>query len=353
MGNLDVVRFRYAPASLERLAYDGGILANISHRPWTLLLVPFFIVAEVVACIRAIRRVKPDAIHAHWIIPQGFVVALARLLTRSRIPVLTTSHGGDLYAFTGFLGRLVKKFALSRSNRATVVSHAMRDVMKQELNYSGQVDVIPMGTDARERFSPGRQEDRVPGTILFVGRLVEKKGTTVLLDAFKQLLAGRPDSKLRIVGEGPLRQDLERKAADLGIAEAVTFTGAVTPGTVADEMKKCAIFVMPAIRAASGDQEGFGLVICEAMASGIPVIASDLPPIQDIVHHEETGLRSPPGNAEELARHIDRLLGDQELQLRLALKGREHVLDNFDWSSIALRYQHLIMDLVEHRTSDT
>lgn len=340
---LAVRRFRYAPQALEQLAYDGGILENLRRARWRYLLVPLFLLAECAAARRAIRELRPDVVHAHWIIPQGVAGLLARLVAGGPGPALVcTSHGADLFALRGSLGSFLKRWVLRRVAALTVVSSAMK-VEAERLGAAPQgVRVMPMGVDARQRFLPDEAAPRSAHELLFVGRLVRKKGVAHLLEAFAMARAAIPGASLVVLGSGPLDTELRRRAHELGIAAAVTFGGAVPNDQLAPHYRRAAALVMPSIVARDGDQEGLGLVIAEALACECPVIASDLPAIRDVVEDGVTGLLARQGDAHDLADKIMQMLREPARARSLARRGRDRVLERFDWASVARGYAELL-----------
>jgi glycosyltransferase involved in cell wall biosynthesis len=187
----------------------------------------------------------------------------------------------------------------------------------------------------------------VDNEILFVGRLVEKKGCTYLLEAMPEILGLHSDARLSIVGSGPMESMLKQQADRLGIAHAVTFYGAVSNAEIPKLHRRATVFVAPSIITSQGDQEGLGLVMVEALACECPVVASDLPAIRDVVAHGDTGLLVPQKNPEAIARAVVRLLEEPELRRQLAVNGRNHVLRNFDWAAIGRRYAALIDEVVQ------
>ena len=341
---LHVQRFRYAPEFLESLAYEGGILQRLKSARWRLALVPLFLVAEWWSSVRALRRVGPDIVHAHAIIPHGVLALCARLARGNRPPVLSTAHGGDLFALRGALGSAMKRWVVRRSDQLTVVSAAMKDEAMRLGAAAGRIRVMPMGIDARERFTPLRQA-RAGDEILFVGRLVPKKGLAHLLEALVAVRKAAPNAHLTIVGSGPLERDLRARAATLGLAQAVRFEGAVPNEELAVFYRRAAVFAMPSVVTAEGDQEGLGLVAAEAMACECPVVASDLPAVHDIVQDGVSGLLARPGDPAQLAEKILGVLADPALASRLGTAGRRVVLERFDWASVAQGYERLLTQL--------
>lgn len=179
MDGVEIVRYRYAPERLETLVNDGGVVANLKQARWKYLLVPGFILMQAWTAWQRLRRDHVDVIHAHWLIPQGLIAALLQWLPGRRVPFVVTSHGADLYALKGRLLGRVKAFVARRAAAVTVVSSAMRERLHALNVDEGKVSVLPMGVDLSERFTPDPAVPRSDREILFVGRLVEKKGCVI------------------------------------------------------------------------------------------------------------------------------------------------------------------------------
>ena len=234
LDGINVLRFRYFFEPLERLAYGrgGGILARIRRNPTWSLMVPCMFVGQLLTAIRLLRREKFDLIHAHWLVPQGLSAIIARKLAGRRVPLIATAHGGDLYGLRGPVMDQIRGFVLRDSAAVTVVSHAMvRDIAKTGVSIK-KIHVIPMGTDLIHQFCPG-ETPRNPKQVLFVGRLVEKKGCRYLIEAWPTVIKGDPAAKLSIVGDGPERYELERRVAELKVEESIRFLGSTGSNIIA------------------------------------------------------------------------------------------------------------------------
>jgi len=343
--SIKVHRFRYFPAAMETLAYDGGMLSRVRSNPLRLLVLPFFLVAQAAAALRLHREFGFDAVHAHWIVPQGFVASLLRVLWRRFPPVLVTSHGGDLYALRGYFLESLKRWILARADGVTVVSNAMRDYCEKRRLARGKTIVQSMGVDLEAVFTPGDTESPRNG-LIFVGRLVEKKGVEYLIEAMAILATDYSQTELTIVGDGPLREYLTNLANTHGVSDRVRFLGSVVNEDVPGYLRAAAIFVMPSVVAASGDQEGLGLVAVEAQGCGCAVVASDLPAVRDSVIDGQTGLMAKPADAADLADKIRALLDDDTLRQSLAESGRRHAIEKFDWSKVGSMYSRIIGELI-------
>ena len=345
MDGCEVVRFRYAwPERLQKLAY-GGMLPNLKRNRWLWLEVPAFLAAELFATLRLIRSRKPDVVQAHWVVPQGIVAALAGLLTRK--PVVITAHGGDVYGVRGGIKDALKRWALRRAEAVSAVSDDLRDAIER-LAPGRQVEVISMGVDTTQ-FHPERRNEALRvelagegAVVLFVGRLAEKKGVRYLIEAMPRVLERLPGVRLLIIGDGPLRKELEGVVDALQLQANITFAGAMRPDELPAYYASADLFVGPSIVAEGGDTESFGLVFAEAMASRCAVIASDVGGVHDLVQDGETGVLVPQQDPPAIADAICRLLEDAELRHRLAFKAMRSVRGQFDQKSIAARYAALL-----------
>jgi glycosyltransferase involved in cell wall biosynthesis len=308
MGKVKVVRYRYAPLKRwERLAAPGAILPNIRHKPLLAILVPLLILCQFVSMIRLIRREHFDVIHCNWIIPQGFTFALLSHLIRTP-PAVLTCLGADAYVLNGWPMSRIKAWILGRFDRVTVIS---TDIRRELVGLVGSARTppmrhIPIGVDlARFGFAPRLSASNGKQELLFVGRLAEKKGLQVLLAALMDpRLAVRTDFRLTVVGDGPLRRPLEAQAAAAALRGKVTFVGALPHDELGDRLRSAHIFCAPFVVAKDGDREGMPAVVMEAAATGLPMIASDVGGVRDIVENGVSGWLLPPGDPSALAEAI-------------------------------------------------
>ena len=328
-----VLRFRYAPARWETLVNDGGIVANLKQRPAKYLLLPFFFLGQMYAAWRLIRRWRPHAVHAHWLVPQGFLATLLRKLAGAP-PFLVTSHGADLYALRSPPLPAIKRWVARNAAGITVVSHAMKDELDRIGIDASRAEVRSMGVDLKDGFTPDASVVRESESLLFVGRLVEKKGLRHMIAAMPQLLQHRPGLRLRVAGFGPEEAALRAQAAKLDLGESVQFLGPVPQAELPALYRQATLFVAPFVEAASGDQEGLGLVMIEAAGCGCPVIASDLPAVRDVLEE-----RVVPGDPVALAEGILGFLAlDAEARQDKADAMRQRLIERFDWQSVAKGY---------------
>jgi glycosyltransferase involved in cell wall biosynthesis len=346
LDGVEVIRYRYAPRRWQTLVNMGGIATNLARSPWKWLLVPGFLIVPYFVARRLRRRRRIDLVHAHWLIPQG-LVALALL---RETPYLVTSHGGDLFGLRGRLANTLKRRVAARARAMTVVSAAMR----QEAGALGltppRLVVIPMGADLSGRFVPAPDLARSDDTLLFVGRLVAKKGLGVLLDAMPEILSARPGTRLRIAGFGPEEERLRSQAKRLGIEAEVEFLGAMSQDRLPDLYRTAALCVAPFIRDESGNQEGLSVVLMEAIGCGCPIVVGDVAGVRDLLGEGHEDVRVPPGDVAALAATVVRSLSDPKLARRRALEIRADVMARIDWQCVAAAYRDALLACLDPRS---
>ena len=342
LDGVEVHRFRYLPTRFETLAYSSGMLQGLRRRPWRLLALPFFLLAECLAALCLLRQRRFEVIHAHWLLPHGLIALMVRALCGYAPAVVVTAHGADVYGLKGRFAGALKRRVTRLAEHVTVVSKAMLLDLRAECG-EGAYSVLPMGVDTRTRFTPPPVGVPRRG-LLFVGRLADKKGVSVLLDAMLQLW-DMTELKLSIIGAGPEEPALREQAMRLKLQERVQFLGPVTNRELPDWYRRAALLVFPSVVTAHGDQEGLGLVLVEALACECPVAASDLPAIRDVIRDAETGRLAASGDPAALAAVIRELLRDPIQMQRLAVAGRTYVQSRFDWDGVAARYATLFKAL--------
>lgn len=340
-----VHRFRYGPDAMETLVQNGGILTNLKHAPWKWGVVPFFFLGLLAATSNQLRQVRPHVIHAHWIVPQGMALALLGVFSKKLPHFLLTSHGGDLFGLRGQLFSVLKRWVFKKASAVTVVSRPMATEAARLSANDAQVSVIPMGVDFDGRFTLDARVERVAGQILFVGRLVEKKGVKYLIQALPSIRQRVPGAHLVIVGSGPELPELTALVSELGLQDYVTFRGAMSQDALPEFYRRAAVFVAPFVDAASGDREGLGLVSIEAIACGCPVVVGDVPVVADIFLDTEMDLRAIPGSPESLAQKVGDVLAAPETALRRTLDIRQRLAGQLSWEIVTKRYLTLLKNV--------
>jgi glycosyltransferase involved in cell wall biosynthesis len=275
---------------------------------------------------RMLHDGKIQHVHAHF---ANYPATSAYIISRlTGIPFTMTAHAHDI-----FQNQLLLATKLRLAKRLFAISGYNRDFIMRECPGvpPEKIEVLHSGLDISRVHIP-RQGRGERGMILSLGRMVAIKGFDTLVRAVAILRDRIAPLRCVIVGEGPLRKELDRLIIGLGLGDVVELPGRLTDREIAGLMERCEVFVLPSRPAdrGSGVMDGIPGSLMEAMALGIPVVSCPVSGIPELVAHEETGLLVPPGDERKLAEAIARLLGSEELKMRLGRAGREKVAREFD-----------------------
>ena len=285
----------------------------------------------VLGAAEAARKEGVEHVHAHMAhVPASIAMLLAQQLG---VPFSFTGHAVDIFS-----QRTLLRTKLKRAAFCACISEWHHRFYQELLSESGQgelephrLPVVRCGVDVAE-FSPPASRPPGPLRIVTVGRLIEKKGFDLLLHALAKQPADVPEYTCTIMGGGEEAAALESLRDALKLRDKVTFTGAVPNHEVRERLQAADLFVLPCRIAKSGDRDGIPVVLMEAMASGVPVIAGDIPSIRELVRHDQSGLLVAPESGTELGNAITRMLRGDDARDRLARGGRERVVEEFDLS---------------------
>lgn len=298
----------------------------------------FSVLHYVIEAAAWANTLNPDIIHCNTYFPIYAGKLAAQL---KEVPLVSTFH--DVYNFKrwiesqnsflfGSLGYLatITTARLSHDRIITVSQQCKEKLIKLGIPRE-KIRVIPNGVDIA--LFDSTEVDKVPNQILYVGRLVKFKHVDWLIEAFAKILEEIPDAKLKIVGDGPERGNLERLARKLDIQKRVTFVGATsTYEKVVQHYKESEVFVLPST------VEGEPIVLKEAMAACLPVIAMNIPGsgIPSLIRNGKNGFLLEPGHPELIAEKIILLLQDNELRKKMGKEGRKFA-EKYDWNIVARR----------------
>ena len=302
----EVRRFPYMwPRRWQKLAYRWGIPENLRHNRWLLLQLPFFLLSFLLHAL--VHGRAADILHAHWI-PAGFIGVLAGKVLRK--PVVLTVHGSD----ARLLPRPFCRWVLRHVSEVQVVSVEMQEVVRS-LGREGRL--IPMSVD-EDLFNPRVDAAPVveefglgPGPVVtFVARLYEFRDPLAFVRAMPLIAARRPDVRFVIVGEGPLKPEVERLAQALGVRERLVLAG---------ERNDVHLFLKAssAFLALSPVDNVWTCAIAEAMLVGVPCIMTDSGHTGGFFTHGQNCYLVPPHDDQALADAVLSVLSDRELATRL------------------------------------
>lgn len=287
-----------------------------------------------------LRALGPDLVHVH---EPGVPVVSAAAVLWPPAPVVGTFHAWSARDRAYRLTRPVTRRLFVRLDAALAVSPAAQAFHAAALGVPrSALRVVPNGVevDAYARAAPDPAWDDDTRRILFLGRLEPRKGLVHLLRAFTRLKIDRPDLELVVAGEGPERQRCERLLPSRLRAD-VTFLGYVVDEDKRRLLRSCDVLAAPSLGG-----ESFGMVLVEALAAGLPVVASDIPGYRTVITDGRDGRLVPPGDAEALAGAIDALLANPSLASALVEEGRRTVRA-YDWSVVVRELRSVYQGVLE------
>lgn len=321
--------------------YFGAWIAALAMnlRSPAFLARSFAVVPAAAAFARQMQSDGVERVHAHWGTHPALVAFVIARLTD--LPYSLTIHAHDLYEDT--TGLAVKVRAASNVVTISELNRGLIERLAPEVG--GRLHVIRCGADLG-LFGAARVVDESAKDqatrIVCVGSLDEYKGHAYLVDACAELVTRGLALTCRIIGDGPDRAALTERIANRRLAEVVTLTGRLTSEFVRSELVAADIFVLPSVVTRSGKMEGIPVALMEAMASGLPVIASDISGIPELVEHETTGLLVPPADPAAIADAVERLASEPGLRRAIAQAAIERIRTQYDLRANTAQLQKLL-----------
>lgn len=305
------------------------IAAGMAHAPdaWARTLVVWWRTLGLLARVRAMR---PQHLHAHWATyPSTAALVLSE---RLGVPFSFTAHAHDIFVNDHLLAR-----KLRAARFAVTISQFNRRLLAERFGTEAtrRVDVIHCGVPRTPFADTPRERD--PTLVLAVGRLDAIKGFHHLIDACAVLRRRRVPLQCLIIGDGPLRHELQSRIAMREVSDCVTLAGAQGQQQVQAAMCRAAVFVLPSVVTPGGDRDGIPVALMEAMAAGVPVVSTAVSGIPELVTHGQSGLLVDATDSELLADSIERLLRDRPLAAALTASARRTIAADFDLEVLAHR----------------
>ena len=338
--NIHVKRFAYLPRKLERLSGNDGLLQTLKKNPLMVFLLPIFFFCMMWAIRKQVKQ-GATIIHAHWL-PWGLLATLAA----PRTPVLTTAHGSDILKLRGGTWRFFRRMTSRRAKAITTVSKLLADRLEAEGVQPEKIVVAPMGVDLKNLFVPDLTTVDKSIDLVFVGRFIEAKGPDLLIEAMRLIHQDCPETKLLMVGDGPLSEVLKARVRDYDLGAVVEFSGAIPNQAIARIFAKSNICVMPGKADKDGASEGLGLVAIEALGSGCRLISGSNRALQGMLPAGANAVFINLENAAKLASALIQMLRAETLDKKDFLIFRQALVDKFDWENVALNYDAILKKIV-------
>lgn len=354
MGDIKVYRFPYfIPYKYEILAYNSGLAYNSKRYLLAKFQIIPFLIMELLFTLYIIRKENISIVNTHWLLPQGLIGSIVRKLTN--IKHVATIHSSEVTLLKK--NSLTKKIAIfivkNSDSLISVSKHRLNELIEILPNKVTQsllkkINYIPMGVKVRDTttVTPHILKDFI--NIIFVGRLVEVKGCEYLIQGFSYAIKNctyKKKLKLNIIGYGDQEEQLKQLTSNLKMNEYVIFHGKVKNNEVYRYYNSSDILILPSIVDKNGYQEGFPVVLLEAIAAGLPIIATNIAGVKEVINNGENGIIIDEKNPEQIGKAILKLTDDYDLRKKLAdncLKER----NRYTWEKISEEYNDIFEKII-------
>lgn len=348
---VEVRSFPYAPRGLEVVGYGRTLRADEGVRLRAGVAAPFYFVGARRALRRELWRASWDLVHVHWIVPNGFAAVFPRVL---EVPFFVGLHGSDVFLAESRLIRPLVRRVLRLTAGLTACSPEFVARLQGVGDGGLRTAVIPYGVDSR-LFAPGcpgqspwRGRLGIPASAvvaLAVGRMATKKGFQVLFDVLPRLLSEFPELHIVVAGGGDRHEEFRRLAQKL--PPRIHLPGPVLHDELPELYRAANLFVLPAVHDSKGNVDGLPNVILEAMASGLPVVASRISGIPLAVVDGQTGRLVREGDREGLFCALVELIRSPELRQAWGRAARERAVSELSWDRVAERYLEFFKEVLK------
>jgi N-acetyl-alpha-D-glucosaminyl L-malate synthase BshA len=328
------------PTRLEfihpRLSYHEVI---VPHYP--LFEYPPYSLALATQIVEVARHQNLDVIHVHYAIPNAVSAVLAReILAPQPLKVVTTLHGTDITLVGNDPNYLeTTRFGIVRSDAVTAVSHSLRDATRETFGIENSIDVIPNFIEPH-RFERVRNQPEVhqwsregEKVLVHISNFRPVKRVMDVVEIFRRVYEQIPKSHLILVGDGPDRAKAEQFCRDSGICHAITFVGSLP--AVEEVLAGADLFLLPS------ETESFGLAALEALSCEVPVIATKVGGLPEVVQHGVHGYLHPVGAVDEMATSAIGLLNNEEQQRQFGKAARRWAVEQFSEERIVAQYREI------------
>jgi len=334
---INVFRHKQSPIFNIQLAYKSGIMGNIKRNPLLVLMVPIFILMQIAATYKLVKKLNIDLINAHWIFPQGLSTGMMKLFG-FKIPYILTVHSGTFWHFGKFPYKILRDFSLKKASAVTCVSKALqRAVLHVKKN---NVFHLPLGINLK-LFDPNYKNHQLvkelelenKKVITFVGTMVDTKGVNQLIRALPDIVSTFPESILLMIGEGKNLNQLKQYTHSNNLQSHVIFTGKIEHSKIPDFLSVSHLLCIPSL------MEGFPMVVKEAMASEVLVLASKLPVFKSEPELEKVIFYVPKVEERLLSEKIIEIITNIDGFNERKKMGRKFIEDNANWKDLAQQFK--------------
>jgi glycosyltransferase involved in cell wall biosynthesis len=295
----------------------------------------------------ALLKENFDIIHTHFPTPWSAGISMIISFLKKK-PLILTYHNdavtaGKLSVLTEIYNRVFLPLLLKRSLKILITQPEYINRSKYLYKYKNKIEVIPCGIDSNIYFQ--KNINKIPNQIFFLSILDKHhtyKGLDCLIKAIKIVKTKIPDIKLIVGGSGELVEEYKTLTKGLGLENNVEFRGFIESNKLVDLYNQSELFVLPS----TGIQEGFGIVLLEALACGTPVIATNIVGIAKEIKDNKCGIIIPCNDAKKLAQAIIRIIKNINLQKKMIIKGKSLIQDKYDWNKIVKMVENIYLEVI-------
>jgi glycosyltransferase involved in cell wall biosynthesis len=335
LDGVEIHRFRYAFPKMEKLAYRGNMHELVAQSWVSKFVFLSFLFSFIFGAVFLVSKKKVDLICAQWWIPGGLIGYLVSLLTKK--PLIVTAHGTDIRILEkSKIFSNLASLVFKRAKYITTVSSFLKKNLTNRVKLDVEkVKVIPMPVTPKT-FNPSPLPEEKKKKILCVARFTQQKGLEFLIRACKILKNKGIDFEADIVGEGPLKDQLQEEINSLNLGDQVSLVKIMPQENLNQLYAESYLCVLPSI------DEGFGLVLVEAQLCKRPVIGTKSGGIPDIIEDGVTGLLVPPRDHLSLASAMEKILTDEKLASQLAEEGYKSAIAKFSPEVVLQKYLEVL-----------
>lgn len=360
---INIYRYQYFfPAKFQKLYRDGGWVYNFRKSTLAKFQVPLFFISELYFATKIIKQEQIEILHSHWLMPQGFIGTICKKIFN--IPHVITIHAADIFLLENLpFKNVIADFIAKDCDEIIIVSSYVSERFLTMISSNlkeyveNKITVLPMGIDVLSfqehkdiKHLKHRYTISSKFTLLYIGRLADKKGISYLIEAMPTIIKHINDVCLIICGDGHLLGELIQIVKKLNLERYVTFTGFVSNDIKLDYISIADIVIVPSLVLDTGETEGLPVVILEYLAAGKPIIATNVSGIKDVIESGWNGILIEQRSSEQISNQVLRLLSDEELRISLGENARISG-SKFDWSLISYKYADLFKRLLFQITS--
>jgi N-acetyl-alpha-D-glucosaminyl L-malate synthase BshA len=347
-GGDDVHVISYAPPTRLSLC-DAHLFYHevlVPHYP--LFEYPPYSLALATKMVEIARHHRLDLMHVHYAVPNAVSAVLAKqILAPQPLPVVTTLHGTDITLVGNDPNYLeTTRFGIEQSDAVTTVSEALREATREQLSVKRPIEVVPNFIDpqryeaVKDHAGARRWAHEGEKVIVHISNFRPVKRVADVVKVFSRVRRSIP-CRLLLVGDGPERSRVEQQCRELGSCDSIVFTGNLP--AVEEVLVGADLFLLPS------ETESFGLAALEALACKVPVVATDVGGLPEVVSHGETGFLFPVGDVDAMADAALELLTDDERHRSFAEEARRQALARFEQKAVVAQYRELYQRVVNRR----